>query len=501
MTKKKSTNTKTTPSASARLGQLRNAISRLSHPALILLVIALIVAANILSRLVTARIDLSRGQAYTLTDSSKKIVSSITGEPVKMTFYQSSTLPSQLQPVARDVRDLLTEYDRAGNVQVSYVDPVSTEDQQAAEAAGIVPLQFSLTKRDQLEYSKGYFGILITRGKDTQVVSQAIQLGDLEYQISSALYKLTTKELPTVGLVGDESVDPAQLEPLRQLLSSQFTLQSSATPEARTKALLIIDSGAKTYDEGEIAKLTSYVKGGGNAIFMLDGVTVDATLQPTAATHGLFDLLKSFGITLQKDLVLSQQSEFINASAQAGGQFQVIVPYYFWLKTATFNPEASFFSNIQSISLPWASSLQLNKVNGVVTQELIQTSPVSWNQTENFTLDPQAITDPKPEQLKPFVVSAQSTLEKGGSVVVIPSSRFAFAQFQPQNSGNLNLLMNMVSQFAAGGALSGIRQRDVSIVPIPTLADNAREMVKYTTILLFPVLFAAYGALRLYKRK
>jgi ABC-type uncharacterized transport system involved in gliding motility auxiliary subunit len=501
MTKKKTTQVAPTKTRTSRIVGLKRFVSKLSHPALILLVIALIVAANIMSRLVTARIDLSRGQAYTLTDSSKKIVSAISGEPVKMTFYQSSTLPSQLQPVARDVRDLLTEYDRAGNVQVSYIDPVSTEDQQAAEAAGIVPLQFSLTKRDQLEYSKGYFGIVIARGKDSQVVSQAIQLGDLEYQISSAIYKLTTKELPTVGLVGDEGVDPAQLEPLRQLLSSQFTVQSSSTPEASTKALLVVDSGAKTYEEGEIAKLTSYVKGGGNAIFMLDGVTVDPTLQAAEATHGLFDLLSSFGIVLQKDLVLSQQSEFINASAQAGGQFQVIVPYYFWLKTATFNPEVSFFSNIQSISMPWASSLQLKKVNGVNTKELIQTSPVSWHQTENFTLDPQAITDPKQSELKPFVIGAQSTLEKGGSVVVIPSSRFAFAQFQSQNSGNLNLLMNMVSQFAAGGALSGIRQRDVSIVPIPTLSDNAREMVKYTTILLLPLLFVAYGALRLYKRR
>lgn len=85
--------------------------------------------------------------------------------------------------------------------------------------------------------------------------------------------------------------------------------------------------------------------------------------------------------------------------------------------------------------------------------------------------------------------------------MLLPTSRFAYAQFQPQDSGNLNMLMNVVSQFAAGGALSGIRQRDVSIVPLPVLADNERDMVKYSAMLLLPLLFSAYGAFRLYKRR
>jgi hypothetical protein len=61
--------------------------------------------------------------------------------------------------------------------------------------------------------------------------------------------------------------------------------------------------------------------------------------------------------------------------------------------------------------------------------------------------------------------------------------------------------MNIVSELAAGGSLSGIRQRDVSIVPLPSLGANERDLIKYTTIFLLPTLFAALGALRLYRRK
>lgn len=485
-----------------RFAGVRERIGRMSHGALILLVIALVVTANILAHAVTARIDLSRGHAYTLSASSKQVVSKISSkDPVKLTFYQSSTLPSQLQPVARDVRDLLTEYERAGNVQVYFVDPTTPAQQAEAESAGIQPLQFSLTKRDQLEYSKGYFGIKIEQGKKTDVISQAIQLSDLEYQLTSAIYKLTTKELPTVGFIGDEGIEPQQLQGLRALLGKQFTVESSATPEAKTKALLVFDSGNKTYDQGEIDLLSSYVKKGGNVVVMADGVMVDPSLQVADAKHGLFAWLKSYGMTLNKDLVLSQQSEFINAGAQTGSPFQLVVPYYYWVKTASLNPAYSYFANIQSVSMPWVSSVAVSPVAGVKTEGIVQTSPVSWHQTKDYTLDPQQITEPKQSDLKSFVVAAVAKVDGGGSVMLLPTSRFAYAQFQPQDSGNLNMLVNVVSQFAAGGALSGIRQRDVSIVPLPVLADNERDMVKYATMLLLPLLFSAYGALRLYKRR
>lgn len=486
-----------------RFRAIRARIASLSHGALIVFVIALVVLANILARGLTARLDLSRGHAYTLSSASKKVISQIGSKtPITLTFYQSSTLPSQLQPVARDIHDLLTEYERAGNIRVYFVDPSTPELGKQAEAAGIVPLQFSLTKRDQLEYSKGYFGIKIEYGKKSDVIAQAIQLGDLEYQLTSSIYKLTTKSLPTVGLVGAESIDQQQLATLRTLLSSQFTIDPSATPEAKQKILLVFGTSGKTYDEGETKLMQNYVANGGNLLVMADGVDVDPSLQAKAANHGLFDFLKSYGITLHKDLVLSQQSEFINAGSQSGSPFSLVVPYYYWIKTAAFNPAFNYFSNIQSVSMPWASSIAVSKVPGATTEELMQTSKISWNQSSNFTLDPQQIQQPQQSDLRPFVVGAVAKLGgKGGTVVVLPSSRFAYAQFQPQDSGNLNLVMNIVSELAAGGSLSGIRQRDVSIVPLPSLGANERDLIKYTTIFLLPTLFAALGALRLYRRK
>jgi hypothetical protein len=73
--------------------------------------------------------------------------------------------------------------------------------------------------------------------------------------------------------------------------------------------------------------------------------------------------------------------------------------------------------------------------------------------------------------------------------------------FISQQSSNLNFMLNVISNFASGGALSGIRQRAVDVYPLPALSDAEQSVFKYTNMLVLPFLFAAFGAYYLWKRK
>jgi len=84
---------------------------------------------------------------------------------------------------------------------------------------------------------------------------------------------------------------------------------------------------------------------------------------------------------------------------------------------------------------------------------------------------------------------------------LIPSSRFVLEKYFSKNSGNLELVLNIVNDFASSGALSGIRQRQISFYPLPDLNDQMKDLFKYSNIFLLPLVFVIYGAVRLIKRK
>src|SRR5690606_34660274 len=117
---------------------------------------------------------------------------------VTITFFVSGDLPTRLQSLRRDVVDLLQEYDRtSGRIEIQILDPkTDTDAAQKAQAAGIQELQFSQLQQDSYALSTFYFGILVSQGENQESLPQATDLGSLEYNITSAIYKLTQDALP-----------------------------------------------------------------------------------------------------------------------------------------------------------------------------------------------------------------------------------------------------------------------------------------------------------------
>src|SRR3990172_12565403 len=82
--------------------------------------VVILIAANFLLGTFNARVDLTQGSVYTLSQGTKTILSKLEA-PVKIRFYYSQSsgaVPVGLKTFAKRVEDVLREYERAGGGKV-----------------------------------------------------------------------------------------------------------------------------------------------------------------------------------------------------------------------------------------------------------------------------------------------------------------------------------------------------------------------------------------------
>ena len=478
---------------------------------ILIVTITLVISLNILLSGFSLRYDASSGKAYTLSDSSKKILHDL-DDIVNLKFFVSSDLPARLIPLKTDVTDTLSEYKKEGKnkIVLKVVDPKKDENAaKEARESNIPELQFSELQQDKYAVTTAHFGITASYGGSTEVIPQVTDFENLEYNLTSAIYKLVKKDLPKVGIMGaiaSANPDEDNLASFKNILGKQFNFSDiDMSPESPTetidqsyKAVVILDNNLQEYTNEEINLLKNYLNKKGKLIIFVDGVWTSEQLTTSEAKHNLFSLLQDYGINLEKNLILSTSAELVNFG---GANMSLLIPYPFWFKTNNFNPEASYFSNINQLTFPWASSIKLSKKNDIEIKELVKTTNRSWEQKTTFTLNPQQIQEPKAEEYKEFLVAAEATARNGGQIVVIPSSRFIQERYLGANTANLEFILNLTSNLASGGALSGIRSRAVSFYPLPDLADSQKDTFKYFNIFALPVLFGFWGAYKLIKRR
>lgn len=481
-------------------------LQRFEKKVIFIMLIGVFIILNFVMSPVSIRYDASTGQAYTLSSSTKRILSNL-NKDVSISFFVSSDLPTRLLPLKSEVLDLLYEYGRSSKkVRLQIVDPKKDEKIRAqAQEFGIPELQFSQLEQNKYAISTAYFGIRLTYQDKQEVIPQVTDISGLEYNITSAIYKMGRKEAVKVGVV--EKFSPtSQGDPIsivRQVLSSQYEIGSVSLTEAKPidpkyKTLLVLDNRSENYATEEANAIRAYLEKRGTAIFFVDGVWVEESLLAMPANHNLSKLLKEYGITLEKNLILSEKAELVNFGNES---MAVIVPYNFWVKADHFNSKSSLTTNIIQLTYPWVSSIKINKQSGYDVEELVYTSNRSWSQIANFTLNPELIVRPKERDLKVFTVSAMSSKKDKGKILVVAASRFPEDRFQARGSQNIEFILNAVNDFASAGALSGIRVRSVNLYPIPDLPDNQKDIFKYANILLFPLLFGIFGGWRLFQRR
>jgi ABC-2 type transport system permease protein len=155
------------------------------------------------------RIDLTQDGAYSLSDSTHKILENL-DEPMVIHGYFSERTHPKLAPLVPQIRDLLEEYRLAGHgkLRVEVVDPTDSDDakREAKERFGIDPRPLPFTTQSEKSVINAYFSIAVEYGDQHQVIGlddliavRSTDIGDIEVTLKNPEYQITKTIKKTVS--------------------------------------------------------------------------------------------------------------------------------------------------------------------------------------------------------------------------------------------------------------------------------------------------------------
>jgi len=168
-----------------------------------LVYVGLFLLINLAATTLFFRIDLTKDGLYSISDVSKKVVSTLS-EPLTIHVFFTKNLPAPHNNTERYLHDLLAEYGIFGNKYFNYQfhdvsvkdrtgDPGSNRNQEMAGNYGIYPVQIQNIEKDEVKFQKAYMGMALIHGDMIEKIPTITSTEGLEYRITSAIQKMNNK--------------------------------------------------------------------------------------------------------------------------------------------------------------------------------------------------------------------------------------------------------------------------------------------------------------------
>jgi len=244
---------------------------------------AAVILLNMAGMTLFARIDLTGNGIYSLSKASQEAVKSLS-EPLTLHVFFTRNLPAPHNSTERYLHDLLAEYavfaGKTFNYRFYDVSPddgspqsAKIENQKLAESYGVHPVQIQAVENDEVKFQKAYMGLVLIHGDLVERIPAITSTDGLEYQITTAIQKLTNKVSVLLGLK----------EAIQVKLYKSSSLDAIA-PYMGLKTLPQINSDI----ESLVKKLNTQLYGKLSYSFL--DPSVDPKLEPDIASHQIMSL-------------------------------------------------------------------------------------------------------------------------------------------------------------------------------------------------------------------
>jgi gliding motility-associatede transport system auxiliary component len=438
----------------------------------ILVVIAVIVVANVLADRHHKSFDATSNKRYSLSDQTAKIVKGLK-QGANITYFNQSTR-------FRDGKDLLDQYaNLSPKVRVEYVDP-DKEPQRAREAGiknfGTAVVQVGAKKEEAKSMTEeGITGAFI-RDLKSNTRTVCFVTGSGEHQIDNSDREGLSrfKDLVAKDNYESKSVD---------------LLQKADVPSDCTT--LVIAGPTRNYEQPEVDAIKKYVEGGGRAFLMLDP-PLKLGRSEIADNDALVNLLQSWGVTMNKDLILDLNP--IGQIAGLGPQVALVTSYSAQPIVSEMKGTATGF--------PLARSMEIKNAGKTTVEKLFDSSGTSLA-TTNLSSPAVDIRDPKNKK-GPLTIAAAGTYSTGkessqGRFVVVGSSTWAANRFIGFN-GNDDLALNAINWLSSDEDLISIRPKPQDDRRI-TMTRSQLNWVRATSQFVLPLVMVVAGVGVWWKRR
>jgi ABC-type uncharacterized transport system involved in gliding motility auxiliary subunit len=393
-----------------------NLVKRLMSPAGLALLFVALVAFNIVLSAVPARIDLTEGRVYTLSDGTRQVLAKLDA-PVVLRFYYTqsgdTSVPVALNTFAKRVQDLLAEYVAASNGRLVLERLNPEPDSDAEDAATRDGIDALATPNQE----KFYLGLAIERRDaasaaatkgggaakgDGAKASHAVAIPVLspererllEYDITRAIAQAMQAQRPVIGVM---SAIPVFGRPMELMLGRLPTgpwiaiqelqrnfdvrpvpMESTRIPD-EVKVLLVIHP-RDISEAGEYA-IDQFLMRGGRLIAFVDPYAyfdqqrnLENPLAGNTASESTFrKLLGAWGYTMPTGKIAA---DLTLASNQNGRTMPTLLN----VQGDAMNKDDLVIGQVGALTIPfpgWFDPIEGKSVPGLTATVLARTSPNS----------------------------------------------------------------------------------------------------------------------------
>ena len=418
-------------------------------------VVAILVGVNYLGIRFNRPIDLTSNKRYTLSEETQKIIGGLKGDAT-ITYFDKSF---------DQAKGLLDRYKNlSSKVHVEYVN-LRTDPIRAREYGVRFPGTAFVEEDSRREEAKSF---------DEQGITGAflkISKGIRSVCFVSGSKERALDQSDGPGLSGFKSL----LERDNYQPEAITLIDKNAVPD---NCKVTVVAGPKAdYTANEVSALKNYVENGGRALFLVDP-PLDIRGEHISENPGLTNLLSSWGVTLDKDLVLENSG---------------LVAIY-----GPENPPVNHYEDHPIVNdlkgnyiiLPIVRSLQVKSEGKATVSKLFSTSDGAVATTQ-LNSGQVRLDDPNNKK-GPFVLGAAGTINTGkanqdGRFVVIGTSGF-LANEIISTMLNRDLALNAINWLSSDEDLISIRPKEPEDRKLDPRAMAPIQMVDFFGLPLLVIL-------------
>ena len=369
------------------------------------------------------RFDLTADNRYTLSKTTKNIVSKI-DKNLSITIYLEGDFPSEFIRLQAETRQYLEELSAENSkIKIGFQNPDNQREKLIKK--GMIPSKLTVEENGKLSEAIIFPWAEISYEKKSQIISllpsaivasQEEQLQkaieNLEYSFSNALNTILLRKQKSVGVItgNGELQDMYQYSFLSEVAKkyrlAKFTLDSVASnpqqtlEDLTTLDLAIIAKPTQKFTEHEKFTIDQFIANDGKTLWMIDNVQAD---QDSLFTNGkmlayprdlnLTDLLFAYGIRINTTLIKDLYAAKISlATGKIGNQTQFQNLEWFFHPLVSGNPNHAITKNIAPIRLQFANPIDTLK-NNIKKTPLLRSSLLTQKIGTPGFIELQSIAD------------------------------------------------------------------------------------------------------------
>ena len=397
----------------------------------VLVILAIVSVANVLANRYNKSYDSTANKRYSLSDQTAKIVKGLK-QNAAITYYDR-------QSGFQSAKDMLDRYSTLSpRIRVDYIDVEKRP--QEARAAGVTKLGTSFVQ-------------IGTKKEEAKSVNETEITGAIIRDL-----KTTTRTVCFVSGSGEHQIDDTQpngFSRLKDILAKdQYASKSiSLLEKAEIPAdctVVVIGGPQSEYVQPAVDAIKKYVEQGGRAMILLDAPLKFG--RPTSDNTALTDLLQSWGVSMDKNLLLDMSPV---------GQLMGLGPEIALVSTYDTHPIVDEMKGTAT-GFPLSRSLTVKSTDKTTVQKLFESSATSLATTK---LDSPNVNPSDPNNKKgPLTIGAAGSYKTGkenseGRFVVVGSSAWPANSFITFN-GNGDLALNALNWLSSDEDLISIRPKE-----------------------------------------